>query len=383
MNASPGWAAAPFRCRHALALLCTLTLAPLLSGCKTDPTHNPFLAQAPESETGAEDSAAGMTDDEYAAPGHAYDEARDLVNRLQQRGRELQEATATATDAARSLRDEVQATAVETGADVQQTAAAMADDAQAYGRDLAQRSVADAQAAARAAGRAAQLQAIASLEDRPLEQAGPLLLVAMSQGSPEVQQAAAEQLGRRWAPAARYTVESVARGRQAAIERLRQEWIAQHGEINDAALAATAQAHQLIDGAQEQLDHAQAVVADTSRRLTEMQEAVAAIRQANLPAAARQQAAEKLAQMAADADAAVRIRAAQAMGDVADPAFMPVLMGQLDDEMDVQIAAMESLERIAGRDVTATPDGRALSTDERARSWQLWYREQQDAAGSP
>lgn len=377
MNAFPGWVAAPSRSRRALALISACALAPWLSGCKTDPTQNPFLADAT-----AEGEAADGPPGEYGEGEYAYDgtaDARELVNRLKQRGQELQQATATATDAARGLRDEVQAAAAETGSDVRQAAVEMADDVQAQGRDIARRSAADAQAAARAAGRAAQLQAIDSLENWSLEQAGPVLLVAMAHGTPEVQQAAAEQLSRRWAPAARYTVESVARGRDEALAHLHQQWAGQYGQINQELANATAQAQHLVGEAEQQLDHAQNAVGNATQRITEMQQAVASVRQADLPAAARQQAAERIAQMASDADQSVRIRAAQAMGDLADPAFTPVLMGQLDDQMDVQIAAMASLERIAGRDVTAQPDGRALSTDERARTWQLWYREQQNA----
>lgn len=134
--------------------------------------------------------------------------------------------------------------------------------------------------------------------------------------------------------------------------------------------------------AQEAADQSAAQVkqvADaTSQRVREAQRLVAALREANLPEAVRREAAVALERLAMDADVAVRVEAARAMGQAADPSLLPALMALLSDEADVQVAAMASLAAIAGSDVTAREAGRPLSNEERIRLWQLWYRERQD-----
>jgi HEAT repeat protein len=380
MHAFPGWGAAPFQCARASTLLLVLAVAAtLVAGCKADPTNNPFLTDAADTAEASEAQTEDQAAYDESMPGYdAVSEARGLVDRLKQRGEDLQDSAAVATDAARGLRDEVQQAVAETGDEVRQAAAETADAAREQGQALAEQTIEDVRQTARATSRAAQLQAVQSLEDWSIERAGPLLLVAMSEGSPEVQRAAAEQLARRWAPAARYTVDSVARGRAQALARLQEQWVQQYGQVDQAMTMATAQANHLVGETEQHIGRAQAAVEEGANRLHEVQQAVAAFRQADLPEEARRQAAESLARLSTDTDKAVRVRAAQSMGEAGDPAFMPALMGLLDDEPEVQVAAMQSLERIAGSDVTAPADGRSLSTDERARSWQLWYREQQN-----
>lgn len=133
------------------------------------------------------------------------------------------------------------------------------------------------------------------------------------------------------------------------------------------------------DLADETLDQAGEVAAASQERIGEVQSAVQTLRQANLPDAARQKAVASLEQMSADADAQVRLRAAQAMGEVHDNAVVPALVTMLNDTAEVQRAAMASLTVVAGHDVTEQADGTMLSQEEQARRWQMWYRDQQGA----
>ena len=120
----------------------------------------------------------------------------------------------------------------------------------------------------------------------------------------------------------------------------------------------------------------------TAERLREAQRLVASLREADLPEAARRQATVALERLAMDANAAVRVKAAHAMGEVADPLFLPALMALLSDEPDVQVAAMAALAAIAEGDVITREGGRRLSNEEKIRLWQLWYRERQDQTRS-
>ncbi len=80
-----------------------------------------------------------------------------------------------------------------------------------------------------------------------------------------------------------------------------------------------------------------------------------------------------------DADTPVRVQAAQAMGQLADPVFLPARMTVPNDKPDAQAATLASLTRVAGRDITIRADGKPTSNQEKARVWELWYRDQQDA----
>ena len=156
----------------------------------------------------------------------------------------------------------------------------------------------------------------------------------------------------------------------------------QYGEINDAVVAAKARAQQVVNDTQQVVDDVQQVAhearevartaADGARQV---QQAAAALRQANLPEVARRQATATLEQLAQDADLEVRMRVARAIGELADPAFLPVLMGMLADQVEVQREALASLALVAGGDIAVGPDGATLSTDEKIHRWQLWYQE--------
>ncbi len=146
-------------------------------------------------------------------------------------------------------------------------------------------------------------------------------------------------------------------------------------------MAATqAQAQRIVDGAGQVVDSATATVQDAQQQVDDLRQVVASLHNANLPGAARQRLATSLERAAGDANAAVRAQAAQAMGEVGDPIFLPALMSLLSDEPDVQVVALASLPQVAGHDVTMTDDGHPLSNDEKARLWQLWYRQQHGVA---
>jgi hypothetical protein len=88
----------------------------------------------------------------------------------------------------------------------------------------------------------------------------------------------------------------------------------------------------------------------------------------------------------------LRLRAAQAMGEIGDPLCLPALVAMLGDQPPVQEAAMASLARIAGRDMAAggaggpaeaggpAGAGGALSLDERVSRWRAWYAQSRATA---
>lgn len=305
---------------------------------------------------------------------------------LASRDREKAAEDETAAEAARDLASEVQAAFNATAAQAKQAATDTLADATDRGRAVGAQAVDTAQGVARDASTTVQVQAIESMAAWPIEQAGPMLLLAIAEGSPAARRAAARQLSERWPPAADFPIDAVAERRAAALQELRNLWVVQYGEINDAVVAAKARAQQVVDDTQQVVSDVQQVaheVREVARTAAEgarqVQEAAAALRQANLPEVARRQATATLEQLAQDANLEVRLRAARAIGELADPAFLPVLMGMLADQVEVQREALASLALVAGGDVAAGPDGGSYSTDERIHRWQLWYQEHPQA----
>lgn len=89
---------------------------------------------------------------------------------------------------------------------------------------------------------------IASLENWPLESAGPVLLVAMAEPVYESRRLAGEQLARRWPPAQGFTPDIPADRRREAVAVLEGLWSAEFGTIDRAALAATAPPQAAVQG---------------------------------------------------------------------------------------------------------------------------------------
>ncbi len=72
--------------------------------------------------------------------------------------------------------------------------------------------------------------------------------------------------------------------------------------------------------------------------------------------------------------------AAQAMGEIADPLFLPSLVAMLGDQREVQQVAMQGLARIAGHDVATASDGEQLTDEQRVARWRHWYAEEEQVA---
>jgi hypothetical protein len=203
-----GWSARSAFAASTLLALSTLTFV----GCRTNPT-NPFL----EADAG------------YDYPDGAGDPLAASLDKLKNRTKDLKDSAAQTVDSAQQLRDDAAAIASDSATEVRQAAAASLEDAKAQGKQLAYDAATGAVESAKAASNAAQLEAIHSLEDLDIEQAGPVLLVAMSRGTPAMQKAAAEQLARRWPPAAGYSAGEIAQQqRDAAIAQLQQRWAEQY-----------------------------------------------------------------------------------------------------------------------------------------------------------
>jgi hypothetical protein len=350
------------------ALLSLLAALPL-AGCRNTPT-NPFLS--------ADALAEAESGDPHVSGG---DPLAESLARLKNRRDQFQDSAAATAEAAKGLGNEAQAVAQDTISETRQALGESLDEAEGRGKQLAYDAAAGAQETVRQASTNAQLDAIASLEDMPLEQAGPLLMVAISKGTPTTQRAAAEQLSRRWPAAASLPSDLAAERRAAAMAELQRRWAEQYGQIDDAVMSAKAEAARVVDGASQVVDDARGVVESAQQQVQDVQQLAVAYREADLPASARQQLAKSLESLSASADANVRVRAAQAMGDTGDPAFLPALLSMLNDQPQVQASTLASLEKVTGRDIAARADGKPVSDEEKVRAWQLWYREQQDAAG--
>lgn len=322
--------------RGCLALVAVLLAC---AGCKTPPT-NPFLNKPQSDVVATDDDTATKTAEELAA--------------------EVQAAFKTTADQARLA------------------ATQTVSDAAERGRQVAASASANASEVAQNAGALAQVRAVEAMADWPIERAGPLLLVTIAEGSPIARRAAANQLAERWPPAVGFPVESAAASRAAAMGELRNLWVKQYGEINDAVVQAQAQAQQVVDQVNETVDGARQVayeVKETAQAARdsarELQAVAVALKQANLPEAARRGATAQLEQFAQDANTEVRAQTAQAIGQISDKTLVPLLMSMLNDQMAVQQAALDSLTRLHGQDIAASEH----TTEDKVRRWQLWYQE--------
>jgi len=327
--------------RTALRYGLTLTVAlAFAAGCKTPPV-NPFLQKPDPDEVTVDDTdTAAKSAEELAA--------------------EVKNAFKTTADQARLA------------------ATQTVSDAAQRGRQVATDAAATADSTARSAAALAQVRAIEATSAWPIEQAGPVLLVALTEGGPVARRAAANQLAERWPPAVGFPVDSVEASRAAAVAELRKAWVKQYGEINDQVAAAQAHAQQVVNDVHETVDQARQVAYET-RQVAEqardtarqVRDVAVALQQADLPETARRTATAQLQQFAHDASAEVRAQTAQAAGEIADQTMIPLLIGMLDDQIAVQQAALDSLTRLAGEDVAAGE----TTVEARARRWQLWYQD--------
>jgi HEAT repeat protein len=83
-----------------------------------------------------------------------------------------------------------------------------------------------------------------------------------------------------------------------------------------------------------------------------------------------------LTRMAGDADVETRRQAVCAMGQLRDIAFLDALVGRLDDDLSVRVAAVASLEQIVGRDVNVGDGQTPPPLANQVQGWKQWWAEQ-------
>ncbi|MBN2580864.1 MAG: HEAT repeat domain-containing protein [Pirellulales bacterium] len=83
-----------------------------------------------------------------------------------------------------------------------------------------------------------------------------------------------------------------------------------------------------------------------------------------------------LERLACSPDPLVRARTAQAMGRYPDPAFVPPLIRLLSDKNTVAHAALGSLPKVVGKDVSQPPGQPPPTTTERILRWKRWFEKQ-------
>jgi len=305
-------------------LLVAITLS--LTACKSAPV-NPFAAREKAAQA------------EHEATAQADEAQRDSTDPV-------------APDLARSvteLRDEIEAAAKDTSEQVRSAVTQTLGHAKHEGQQVAAHTVSTAQDIARQATADAQRQAFDAIDQLPLAQAGPLLLVTIAEGSDAARRAAASQLAERWPPAANFPVDQAAESRAAALAALRKLWVSQYGEINDAAVAAKAAAQQLVEESTERVREAR----DTAIESTDnaMQAAYTAIN--NASAEIRRQSCEYLSTHGEPRHAAVllplledpdqsvvlaAVRALGAVGTLDDPQPLIRLLNVPDKQVRVEAA---------------------------------------------
>jgi len=86
-----------------------------------------------------------------------------------------------------------------------------------------------------------------------------------------------------------------------------------------------------------------------------------------------------LERLAHSNDPAVQCRVAVAMGEMPDPAFVPILIGLLDAKMAVSRGALSSLPKVLGRDVASEDGQPSATTTQRIQCWKRWYHRQASA----
>ncbi len=86
--------------------------------------------------------------------------------------------------------------------------------------------------------------------------------------------------------------------------------------------------------------------------------------------------AAELERLSYSADPGIRRRVAETMGQIPRPAFCATLVRLLDDRVSVMRAALESLPKVVGRDVSLDAGDTAISTTERIGHWKQWVARQ-------
>ncbi|MCC6125425.1 MAG: HEAT repeat domain-containing protein [Pirellulales bacterium] len=87
-----------------------------------------------------------------------------------------------------------------------------------------------------------------------------------------------------------------------------------------------------------------------------------------------------LERLAHSGDPLIRARAARAMGEFPDPAFLPILIHLLSDKADVSRSALMSLPQVAGEDISQPAGQPPASTAERISRWKRWFEREGSAS---
>ncbi len=306
-------------------LLVVLTIP--VAACKTTPV-NPFAAREKAVQAEKERATAQTGDPQKDLTDPTVP---DLANTVAE------------------LRDEVETAAKDTSQQARLAVAQTLGQAAYEGKQVAAHTVSTAQDVARQASADVQHFAFDSIAQLPLEQAGPMLLLAIAEGSALARQTAAAQLAERWPPAANFPVEEAAESRAAAVAALRQLWIKQYGEINDAAVAARAAAQQLAAQSADRVREVKdAAIESTDNAMrtayTAINNASAEIRRQSceyLAAHGDPRHAQVLLPLLDDPDETVvlaAVRALGAVGTLEDPQPLVRLLNLPDKQVRVEAA---------------------------------------------
>ncbi len=169
-----------------------------------------------------------------------------------------------------------------------------------------------------------QHRALESVATWPLAQAGPILLVALSEGGHQMRKDAGRMLGSRWPAAAKFPYDSAVEIRIKAVADLRQQWGEQFAPIAQVAAQVQAEPPAAADLAAEQIE--------------KWNEQLQALRNPHVTAARRQQAVETLVAAGPTILAALE----QIAGDAQEP-LPPVIYEQVLPQVSPLFAAIEGL----------------------------------------
>jgi HEAT repeat protein len=164
--------------------------------------------------------------------------ARQVLDKLRRDPSEVARAAAVGALAAAGANEVVLAAAKDESYRVRQAVANSLDDLKADAKDLGNAYQSLAQQLVRDTSLEVQRSAVASLRAWPLEQAGPALLLAMSEGGYSTRKLAAESLADRWEPAREFYVDGTADNRAKQLTQLRGLWEQEFGTLEDYALRA-------------------------------------------------------------------------------------------------------------------------------------------------
>lgn len=91
----------------------------------------------------------------------------------------------------------------------------------------------------------------------------------------------------------------------------------------------------------------------------------------------------ELERLARDRDPEIRRQTAVEMGELGDPAYTDALVELLSDSLGVQVAALDALPKVVGRDVARRPGDPATDTREQISRWKRWHDAERRKSEAP